>query len=99
MPNSPPFHRCFMNGPIFDHFLTSLFEKTHICAQIFSSEAKIVIYICKLCLQTAKVVYKNQRTVYEYVNILFNHMNRSFFFEDPVYDWGIFKKLARTPVP
>ena len=54
------------------HFLTSLFENTHIYAQIFSSETKIVIFICKLCLQTAKRVY--QRTVYEYVNILFNQV-------------------------
>ena len=65
VPNSPLFQRCYMNGPIFDHFLTSLFENTHICAQIFSSETKIVIFICKLCLQTANGVYKNQRTVYD----------------------------------
>ena len=56
------------------HFLTSLFENTHIFAQIFGSEIKIVIFICKLCLQTAKKVYKNQRTLYEYVNILFNQV-------------------------
>ena len=71
-----------MNDPVFFlsllnewyHFLTSLFEKTLIFAQIFSSETKIVIFICKLCLQTAKRVYKNQRTVYEYVNILLNQV-------------------------
>ena len=56
------------------HFLASLFENTHIFAQIFSSETKIVKFICKLCLQTAKKVYKNQRTVYEHVNILFNQV-------------------------
>ena len=68
-----------MTDPVFllslyelPHFLTSLFENTHIFAQIFSSETKIVIFICKLCLQTAKRVYKNQRTVHEYVNSLFN---------------------------
>ena len=69
----PGFHHCYINGPA---FLTSLFENTHIFAQnlIFCSETKIVIFICKLCLQTAKRVYKNQRTlqVYGYVNILFN---------------------------
>ena len=62
----PVFHHCYMNGPMFDN--------THIFAQIFSSETKIVIFICKLCLQTAKRVYKIQRTVYEYVNILFNQV-------------------------
>ena len=56
------------------HFLTSLFENTHIFAQIFSSETKIEKFICKLCLQTAKRVYKNQKTVFEYVNILFNQV-------------------------
>ena len=56
------------------HFLTALFENTHIFAQIFSSDTKIVIFICKLYLQTAKRVYKNQRTVYKYVNIRFNQV-------------------------
>ena len=72
-------------------FLTTLFDNTHIFAQIFSSETKIVIFICKFCLQTAKrILYKNQRTVYEYVNILFNQVLwiGHFFFEDQVYDWG-----------
>ena len=58
-------------------FLTSclkIHKCTHIFAQIFSSETKIVIFICKLCLQTAKRVCKNQRTVCEYVNILFNQV-------------------------
>ena len=62
--------------------MTSLFENTHIFAQIFSSETKIVIFICKLWLQTAKRVYKNQRTVNEYVNILFNPVyEKVLFFE------------------
>ena len=79
--NSPLFQRCqvydkppfskkkYMTDPVFHHcyFLTTLFENTHIFAQIFSSETKIVIFICKLCLQTAKRVYKNQRTVFEYM--------------------------------
>ena len=30
------------------HFLTSLCENTHIFAQIFSSETKIVMFVCKL---------------------------------------------------
>ena len=50
----PVFHHCYMNA----HFLISLFENAHIFAQIFSSETKIVIFIVKLCLQTAKRVYK-----------------------------------------
>ena len=67
------------------HFLTSLFENAHIFAQIFSSETKIVIFIRKRCLQTAKRVYKNQRTVYEYVSILFNQVYEEvIFFEDQV---------------
>ena len=48
----------------YSHLLTSLFENTHIFAQIFSSENTIVIFICKLCLQTAKRVYKNQKLQY-----------------------------------
>ena len=67
----PVFHHCYMNGPI---YLISLFDNTRILAQIFSSETKTVIFTCKLCLQTAKRVYKNQRTVYKYVNILFNQV-------------------------
>ena len=65
-------------------------------AQIFSSETTNVIIICKLCLLTAKRVYKNQITVYEYVNIFFliKYMKRSFFFEDQVYDWGRFQKTC-----
>ena len=59
----------------------SLFENTHILAEIFSSETNIVIF--NLCLQTAKRVYKNQITVYEYVNILFNQ----------VYEYVIFLKI------
>ena len=44
-------------------------------------------------------VYKNQRTVHEYVNILFNQVYEwVIFFEDQVYDWDLFQKLARTPV-
>ena len=69
------------------------FENTHIFAQIFSSETKIVIFICKLYLQTAKRVYKNGRTVFEYVNILFNQVYEwVIFLEDQVYDWERFKK-------
>ena len=59
-------------------------------AQIFSSETKIVIFICKLCLQTAKRVYKNQRKVYEYVNIFNQVFEQVIFFEDQVYDRGRF---------
>ena len=61
-------------------FLTSLFQNTHIFAHIFSSETKIVIFICKLYLQTAKRVckiteqYMNMQT---FCSIKF--MNRSFF--------------------
>ena len=78
--NSPLFQRCqvydlppfskkkYMTDPVFHQCYT------HIFAEIFSSETIIVILICKLCLQTAKRVYKNQRTVYEYVNILFNQV-------------------------
>ena len=47
-----------------------VFENTHIFAQIFSSETKIVILSRKLCLKTAKRIYKKQRTVYEYVNMI-----------------------------
>ena len=73
------------------HFLICLFENTHIYAQIISSDTKIVIFICKLRLQTPKRVYKNPRTVYEYVNILFNQVYEWVpFFEDHVYDWGRF---------
>ena len=82
------FLRKSMTNPVFQHcyFLTTLFESTHIFAQIFSSETKIVIFICKLRLQTAKRVYKNQRTVHEYVNILFNQVYGSvLFFEDQVH--------------
>ena len=61
-------------------FSASLFENTHIFAQIFSSETKIVIFICKFCLPTANRVCQYQRTVYEYVKILFNQ----------VYEWIIF---------
>ena len=71
-------------------------QNTHIFAQIFSSETKIVIFICKLSLQTAKRVYKNQRTVYEYVNILFNQVYEQVFFsEDQVYDLGRFSKTGQ----
>ena len=67
----PVFHHCYMNGPVFWYpcLINLIFF-----AQIFSSETKIVIFICKFCLQTAKRVYKNQRTVYEYVNVLFNQV-------------------------
>ena len=49
-------------------FLTHLFENTHIFAQIYSSETKVVIVVCKLCLQTAKRVYKNQRIIYAFLS-------------------------------
>ena len=48
----------------------SLFENTHIFAQIFSSETKIVIFV----FTDSKKGITNQRTVYEYVNILFNQV-------------------------
>ena len=84
-----------MNGPIFGH----LCLKILIFLQIFSSETKIVIIICKLRLQTAKRVYKNQRTVYEYVNILFYQVYEEVIFSKTRYMIGVgFKKLARTPV-
>ena len=51
-----------------------LFENILFFSQISSSETEIVIFICKLSLQTAKKVYKNQKTVYEHVNILFNQV-------------------------
>ena len=58
---------------------------------MFSFETQIVEFMCKLCLQTAKRVYKNQRTVYEYVNIFFKQVYEwAIFFEDQVYDWGRF---------
>ena len=38
--------------------LTTLFDNTHILAKIFSADSKIVLFLCKLCLQTAKRVYK-----------------------------------------
>ena len=66
------------------HSLTSFFENIHIFAQIFSSETKTVIFICKLCLQTAKRVYI--KTGYAYVNILFNQ----------VYEYVIFVKEKLT---
>ena len=79
----------------YSHFLTTLFDNTHIFAQIFSSETKIVIFICKLCLQTANRVYKNQRTVYEYVNILFNQVYEwVIFIAVQVNDWGRFQKTG-----
>ena len=68
----PVFHDCYMNGPIFRHPCLKI-QCTYIFAQVFSSETKIVEFICKLCLQTAKRVYKNQRT-YEYINILLNRV-------------------------
>ena len=81
-------------------FYDTPFENTHIFAQIFSSETKIVIFACKLCLQTANREYKNQRTVYEYVNFLFNQLYVSVIFLKSKYIIGLgFKKLAHTPVP
>ena len=46
-----------------------MFENSHIFAQIFSSETNIVTFLCKLFLQTGMKVYKDQRTVYEYVQM------------------------------
>ena len=66
---------------------------THIQCSDIQLRNKIVIFICKRCLRTAKRSNKNQRTVYEYVNILFNQVyEKVIFFEDKVYDWGRFKK-------
>ena len=80
------YHHCYMNGPIFCHPCLKILI---FLLNIFSSETKIVIFICKLCLKTAKRVYKNQRTLYEYVNILFNQVyEQVIFFEDQVLDWG-----------
>ena len=70
---NPVFHHCYIKYR-WSHFFIVLFENTYIFAQIFSSETLIVILICKLRLQTAKRVYKNQRTACEYVNILFNQV-------------------------
>ena len=110
VPNSPLFQRCQVyDKPLFSkkmyfsslsRFLTPLLENTHIFAQIFSSESKIVISIRKLCLQTAKRVYKNQRTVYEYVNnCSIKYMNRSCFSKTKSMIWiGLNKtKLCSRP--
>ena len=76
-----------MNGTVFRHpCLKILIFLLRYSAQ----KNKIVIFISKLCLQTAKRVFINQRTVYEYVIILFNQD----FFEDQVYDWGRFQKTG-----
>ena len=41
--------------------------------------------------------YKNQRTVYEWVNILINQVYEwVYFFNDQVYDWGRFQKESVT---
>ena len=38
---------------------------------------------------------KNQRTVYEWVNILINQVYEwVYFFNDQVYDWGRFQKFG-----
>ena len=38
---------------------------------------------------------KDQRTVYEWVNILINQVyERVYFFNDQVYDWGRFQKVG-----
>ena len=94
--NYPVFHHYYMNGPVFLYPCL----KTHIFAKIFSSETNIVIFICKFCLQTAKRVYKIQRTLYEYVIILFNQVyEKVILFEVQVYDWGRFPKIACTSIP
>ena len=106
--DKPPFSKKKINDwPSFSsliyewsRFLTSLFENTHIFAQIFSSETKIVIFICELCSQIAKRGIKSQRTVYEYVTFCsIKYMNMSFLSKTK-YMIGVgVKKLARTPVP
>ena len=73
-------------------FSDILFENTQMYsyfAQIFSSETKIVIFICKLCLQTARRVCKIQRTVCEYVNILFNQVYEKVIFSKTEYMIGV----------
>ena len=58
----------------------------------------MVIFICKLCLQTANRVYKNQRTVYDVnicsiMSICIGH-----FFSKTRYMIGVgFQKLAAHP--
>ena len=63
----PVFHHWYMNGPIFWH----PYLKILIFCPDIQLRTKIVKSICELRLQIAKRV-KNQRRVYEYVNILFN---------------------------
>ena len=39
--------------------------------------------------------YKNQKTVYEWVNILINQVYEwVYFFNDQIYDWGRFQKFG-----
>ena len=71
-----------------------VWKYTYFCSNI-ELRNQIVIFTCKLCLQTAKRVYKTQRTVYENVSILFNQEYEwVIFFEDHVYDWGKIKKTS-----
>ena len=63
----------------------------------YSANQNNNIYL-KLCLQTAKRVYKKQKKVYDCVNFLFNQVSEKvMFLEDQVYALGRFKKLAHTP--